>query len=413
MREFALPSLGADMDDATLVEWYVQPGQAVRRGELICVVETQKGAIDVEVWTDGTLAVQVARPGQKIPVGQTIALIAEPGDDVETIRGEYSAAAAPAAATRATASIPETRPSAPTREIRPGARLRVSPAARRRAAELGVDLAAVEPAAADGTIALADVERAHAAGPAAPPAAETAAETAAAAPAGTVSRTVADRAGAMRAAISAAMARSKREIPHYYVNNEISIEAAARHLETLNAQRPVERRILLIALQLKALALALREVPQLNGVYSDGRFRASEAIHIGVVTSLRGGGLVVPAVHAVDTLALPELMASLRDTLSRARSGQLRASDLSDGTVTVSNMGDLGADTVWGVIYPPQVAIIGLGRVKARPQVRDGALVIERTLHASVAADHRVSDGLQAARFLQAFADALAQPQSL
>lgn len=417
MREFVLPSLGADMDDATLVQWYIAPGQPVRRGELICVVETQKGAIDVEVWSDGVLALQVAEPGQQIPVGQTIAVIAEHGEDVAAVQRDYqqkraggspihsgepaSPVVGPRRPPKPTASRDLERASAaeaaivspPGKAVSAGGRLRVSPAARRRAAELGVDLNGVECSSPDGAITLADVERTHAQARAARPAV--------------------DRMAAMRAAISAAMARSKREIPHYYVSSEISIEAAARHLEAINLQLPVDRRILPFALQLKAIAMALRVVPQLNGLFVDGQFRPSDAIHIGVVTSLRGGGLVVPAIHAVDTLPLPELMADLRDTLSRARSGKLRASDLADGVVTVSNMGDLGADTVWGVIYPPQVAIIGLGRIRPRPVVRDGTLVVERTVITSVAADHRVSDGLQAARFLQAFADVLAQPQSL
>ncbi|RPH65692.1 MAG: 2-oxo acid dehydrogenase subunit E2, partial [Burkholderiales bacterium] len=205
-------------------------------------------------------------------------------------------------------------------------------------------------------------------------------------------------------------ARSNREIPHYYLGCEIDVERAQQWLERFNQAQPLAGRVLFAAFALRAIALALREAPDLNGQFVDGRFRRSEAIHIGVVTSLRGGGIVVPAVHDADRLALPELMASLRDVLARARSGRLRSSDLADSTITVTNLGDLGVETVYGVIYPPQVALIGLGRVLARPVVRDGAVVAARTIVATLAGDHRVTDGLTGARFLATLRERLEDP---
>ena len=216
----------------------------------------------------------------------------------------------------------------------------------------------------------------------------------------------------MRAAIAAAMTRSKREIPHYYLGSEIEVERALQWLEDFNASRPLAERVLFAALALRAVALALREVPDLNGQFVDGRFRRSEAIHVGVVTSLRGGGVVVPAVHDADRLTLPELMASLRDVVARARSGRLRSSDLADSTITVTNLGDLGVETVYGVIYPPQVALVGLGRVLARPAVRDGAIVATRTMNATLSGDHRVTDGLTGARFLSALRERFEHPEA-
>ncbi|MEW6707614.1 MAG: 2-oxo acid dehydrogenase subunit E2, partial [Pseudomonadota bacterium] len=217
----------------------------------------------------------------------------------------------------------------------------------------------------------------------------------------------------MRAAIAAAMARSKREIPHYYLGCEIEVEPALRWLEAFNAARPVAERVLFAALALRAIGLALRESPQLNGRFADGRFQPADAVHLGVVTSLREGGLVVPTVHDADRTPLPELMRELGEALQRARKGQLRSSDLADSTVTVTNLGDLGTDTVYGVIYPPQVALVGLGRVLPRPVVRDGQVLAARTVHATLAADHRASDGLVGARFLAALQQRFAQPESL
>ncbi|MBC6960446.1 MAG: 2-oxo acid dehydrogenase subunit E2, partial [Lautropia sp.] len=288
------------------------------------------------------------------------------------------------------------------------------PAARRRAAELGVDLDALAAASAGAPINVADVERAAAA--AAPPAATIpAVAPGTAAPAGAPAAAAAPVPGpeaAMRAAIAAAMTRSKREIPHYYLGSEIEVERALQWLEDFNASRPLAERVLFAALALRAVALALREVPDLNGQFVDGRFRRSEAIHVGVVTSLRGGGVVVPAVHDADRLTLPELMASLRDVVARARSGRLRSSDLADSTITLTNLGDLGVETVYGVIYPPQVALVGLGRVVSRAAVRDGAIVATRVVHATLSGDHRVTDGLSGARFLAALRARFDDPEA-
>ncbi|MGE5118355.1 MAG: 2-oxo acid dehydrogenase subunit E2, partial [Betaproteobacteria bacterium] len=220
-------------------------------------------------------------------------------------------------------------------------------------------------------------------------------------------------ADAMRAVIGAAMARSKREIPHYYLGCEVVVEPALGWLERFNAGRPLAERVLFVALALRAIALALRESPALNGRFENGRFRPADAVHVGIVTALRGGGLVVPTVHDADRLTLAQTMAALRDALGRARSGQLRGSDLADSTVTVTNLGELGTDTVYGVIYPPQVALVGLGQVASRPVVQDGLVVAARTVHVSLAADHRASDGLVGARFLAALRERLARPETL
>ncbi|MGO8854664.1 MAG: dihydrolipoamide acetyltransferase family protein [Steroidobacteraceae bacterium] len=394
MYEFKMPSLGADMEDGTFVEWHVEPGQDVTRGQVICVVETQKGAIDVEIWEGGVLAKLTASPGQKIPVGQVMALVATGGEDWKSI-----AAAAPSPPPSG-----EPRPETPGRETiqRPAAvvaasgavppssqRLKVSPAARRRAQELGIDLAAVKPSGTLGAISIADVELAAAAKK--PP----------------------DRQAAMRAAIAAAMSRSNREIPHYYLATEINVERALTWLEKRNAAVPIGARALFAAVELKAVALALRETPELNGFYESGAFRPGPGMHLGVAVSLRGGGLVAPALHDVDKLSLADLMARLKDLLRRARSGQLRSSEMSDPTITVTNLGDLGVETVFGVIYPPQVALVGIGRSTMKPCVIDGAIVPARVVHATISADHRVSDGMRGARFLVELDRLLQQPEGL
>lgn len=435
MIEFRMPSLGADMEDGVFVEWRVAPGEPVTRGQVACVVETQKGAIEVEIWDTGTVARLLAQPGQRIPVGRAMAIVASAEEDWRAVASATAGLAATAAAPAAVAAssplaaappapaagLPsQPAPAPPTSTpvtARPALPPRASPAARRRAAELGVDLDALAAATAGAPINVADVERAAATGAAptaavplaaqaaapiaAPPAAPTAAAPAPASPE-----------AAMRAAIAAAMTRSKREIPHYYLGSEIEVERALQWLENFNASRPLADRVLFAALALRAVALAVRAVPDLNGQFVDGRFRRSEAIHVGVVTSLRGDGVVVPAVHDADRLTLPELMASLRDVIGRARSGRLRSSDLADSTITLTNLGDLGVETVYGVIYPPQVALVGLGRVFPRATVRDGAIVATRVVNATLSGDHRVTDGLAGARFLAALRARFDDPEA-
>ena len=196
----------------------------------------------------------------------------------------------------------------------------------------------------------------------------------------------------MRQAIAAAMSRSKREIPHYYLAETMDFSAAQAWLDEWNRDRLPQDRLLSAVLLLKATALALRDVPQLNGFYESGQFRPGDGIHIGWAIALRGGGLVAPAIHLADQKTLPELMTALRDLVQRARAGGLRSSELTDPTITVSSLGDRGAESVWGVIYPPQVAIVGFGRVLPQPWVVDGQVLPRPIVNASLAADHRASD---------------------
>ncbi len=349
MIEFKLPSLGADMDEGKLLQWKVKPGDKVKRGDLVAVVETPKAAVDIEIWHDGVVHELVTQPGTTIPVGTVMArLIAE---------GEAAPAAAPAA---------ERRPA--------------SPAARKRARELEVDIDKLTGTGPHGAVTVEDVDKA--AKPAAP----------------------VDRNAEMRKAIAAAMSRSKREIPHYYLSETVSLERAAAWLEAENASRPLPERMLMAVLYLKAVALACKAYPDMNGHYVDNAFRPAASVHVGVAISLRQGGLIAPAIHEVEKLPLPELMKKLADLVKRARAGSLRSSEMSDPTITVTNLGEGGVQTVFGIIYPPQVALVGFGSVSRAPAP---------TVVASLAADHRVSDGHRGALFLAEIAKLLQRPETL
>jgi len=389
-----MPSLGADMDAGTLVEWMVKPGDTVQRGQVVAVVETQKGAIEVEMWQSGTVDKLLVTPGTKVPVGTRLALIAT--------KGEVSATPEPVAAEPAPAAAVTPGPPVAHPEPHPaGARARVSPAARRRAEELKVDIGIVQPAEPGATISLADVERAAAqlqVRPleAAPPAAA-----------------AGDWHAQMRKAIANAMSRSKREVPHYYLSTQIDVSRVSDWLIGENLKRPVASRLLPVVPLMKATALALREVPELNGVWLNGVFRQSSAVHLGMAIAMRGGGLVAPAIHDADRKTPDELMAALRDLVARVRGGRLRSSEMSDPTVTLTNLGEQGVEQVFGVIYPPQVAIVGIGKIVERACVKDGWIAARKVVVATLAADHRVSDGHRGGLFLAALDRLLQEPEKL
>ena len=415
MADFTMPALGADMETGKVVQWLVKPGDHVKPGDVVAVVETHKSAIDVECFLDGVIG-ELAPLDQDLPVGAVLARVRTAGEGTAPPVAPVAAVAAPAAAPPA---APLTAPPAATQEpaARPmpaplpappaagSARVRVTPVARRRAAELGLDADTLAGTGADGAVTLADVERAAA----------TPARRSTVAPAPAPAR--AARGGfdpaQMRAAIAAAMGRSKREIPHYYLSSTVDFAAAQAWLDAYNAERDPVDRLLPAVLLLKASALALAQVPQLNGFHENGAFRAGAGVHVGWAIALRGGGLVAPAIRDADRLALPALMTALRDLVQRARAGGLRSSELTDPTVTVTSLGERGAESVYGVIYPPQVAIVGFGRVVERPAVVGGQVVARPQVAVTLAADHRASDGHLGGQLLAAIDRALQSPEAL
>jgi pyruvate dehydrogenase E2 component (dihydrolipoamide acetyltransferase) len=385
-----MPSLGADMESATLTTWLVKPGDSVKRGDVVATVETTKGIIDIEIFDAGVIDTLVATPGAEVPVGGLLA----------TYRPSGTAAASPAVAPTAAPAprrpgAPLTAPAvlaaatpaaAPTTE-----RLLASPAARKRAAELGVDLDALRPPTG-GAITLQDVERAAAANaPQHAPAPPT----------------------DMRRQIAQSMSRAKREIPHYYLGTTVDLTNAMRWLETVNAARPVTERLLYGVLLLKAVARALEKFPELNGFWRNDAFEPANVINIGTAIRLRQGGLVAPALPATNQQPLPVLMRSFQDLVLRARTAKLRATELATATITITSLGEGSVETVYPIIYPPQVAIVGFGSVVVRPWCVGGAVVAAPVIHATLAADHRVTDGTRGSAFLMAVADLLQHPEEL
>jgi pyruvate dehydrogenase E2 component (dihydrolipoamide acetyltransferase) len=409
-----MPSLGADMDRGKILEWCKRVGEPIARGDIVAVVDTDKAEIEVESFTAGVLEEILVPVGETVPVGVPIARIRVPGGESLPAAAPVPVTAPPPVAAPAPSAVPApappsvrpalTGPAAPAPPPAQARRPHATPLARRVAAELGVDLTQLEGTAPDGSITREDVERAAARRPAAAAAVP---ERAARAP---ESR---ERVASVRSAIAAAMERSNREIPHYYLATRIDLARALAWLAESNAARPIAARILPAALFVRALALAAREVPEVNGFWREGAFVPGDGVHVGLIVSLRQGGLLAPALHDADQKPLEKIMSELRDVVARARAGKLRSSEVSGATISLTNLGDQGVERVFGVIMPPQVALVGFGRVSEQPVAVAGMLAVRPTVDVTLAGDHRASDGHRGGRFLTALARRLQSPEAL
>jgi len=388
--DYALPSLGADMDVGRIVEWRVAVGDAVSRGDVMAVVETEKSDIDIEIWHDGVVEEFLVDLEEEIPVGTPIVRLTGRGP------AEHEPAVPPASPpepTSPTGASPSPPPAAslvetPARPASaPTARVRSSPRARHLAGERGIDLAGVVGTGPDGAVIAADLDTVAGEAPAPP-----------------------DR---MRSVIAARMERSNREIPHYHLALDVDLTRLDRWLAERNEAAPIAERILPAAAFVRAVALAAATHPELNGHWIEDRLVPATEVNVAMAVSLRRGGLMTPKVEHADRRSVAEIMAELRQHVTAARTGSLKASWMTGATITVTNLGDHGADLVHGVISPPEVALVGIGRPTERPWAVDGSVVVRRIVTVTLAADHRATDGASGSRFLRAMADLLEHPEEL
>lgn len=432
MTEFKMPSLGADMDAGTLVEWKVKSGDPVKRGDIIAAVETAKGVIEIECFENGILDEIFYQPGQEVPVGNVLATISSEAEfrqkasapkAAEPVKVPEAVVVEPAKP--AAQVVQEAMKAAIAQPAVSGDRIRISPLARRIAEDLGVDLTTVHGTGPGGAIQKSDIEGAAQAKPVLAPEPVRVPEPVSARPpevppqAPPVEKVAplpveastepvpevkkpTDFQSAMRAAIAAAMSKSNREIPHYYMETNIDMTKALAWLEEENLKRPIRERLLPVVVLLKAVAKSLTEVPELNGFWIDGQHQVSEAINIGFAINLRQGGLITPAIHDTDMKTLDELRDAMNDLITRTRSNKLRSSELTDSTIVVTSLGDRGVEKVFGVIYPPQVALVGLGKITEQPWAENGTLSVRKVMTATLAGDHRATDGHKGGLFLEA-----------
>lgn len=382
MSTFVMPSLGADMESAVLMEWKIKEGDRVEKGQVIAEVETSKGVIEIEVFEEGTVDKILVKEETECTVGTPLAIIRT---DNETLEEEIP--------TQTLQHLDEKRPHTdatidiPVSES--SERVKASPAARRKAKELGIDLFSL--AATTGEIHLSHVESA--------------------APAEPVEQKT--QVSGMRQAIARAMSRSNSEIPHYYLTTSINMTPALHWLEEMNAKRSIKDRILPAALLIRAVVLSLKAVPELNGFWENDAPNIKTQINAGIAIALRKEGLITPALLNAESMNLDETMHSLDDLISRTRAGKLRNTEITQQTITITNLGDLGVESVYGVIYPPQLALIGLGRIINAPWAEGDALCVRKVMQATLAGDHRATDGRTGAKFLEKLNDLLQHPEEL
>ena len=390
MIEFLMPSLGADMEAGKLVEWRKKPGDTVKRGDIIAEVETQKGLIEIEVFDEGIIGELLIKEGAKIPVGTVMALINPSGNVLETkeTTTQKTAIAIQPTEEKTIEKVREEKSEART--------IKASPLAKRMAAENNIDLSQIQGTGEEGAITKEDVENAIAQK-------EIIAKS---------EEKNIPQVQAIRSAVAAAMSKSNREIPHYYLEKRIDMTKALAWLGETNHKLPIQKRLLPAALLIKSVAQSLVDFPNLNASWDNG-LQLKKEINIGFVVSLRGGGIIIPTIHNANLKNTSEIMEALNDIIPRARAMKLRSSDLSDSTITITSLGEGGADVVFGVIYPPQVAIIGFGGSSQQAVVENGMLGIRHVFTVTLAGDHRATDGLTGSDFLVTLNKHLQNPESL
>lgn len=384
MSTFSMPSLGADMESAVLMEWRVKEGDRVEKGQVIAEVETSKGVIEIEVFEEGIVDKILVKEETECAVGTPLAIIRTEG---ETPREAITVPSSPepVAEIQHTESPIEIPISEPSEDVR----IKASPAARRKAKEMGIDLFSL--AVQGEEIHLSQVESATPA---------------------TLVEPKAEVSG-MRQAIARAMSRSNAEIPHYYLGTSINMTPALHWLEELNAKRSIKERILPAALLIRAIVLSLKAVPELNGFWEDDAPNVKTQINPGIAIALRKEGLITPALLNAEGMSLEETMHALDDLITRTRAGKLRNTEITQQTITITNLGDLGVESVYGVIYPPQVALVGLGRIMDAPWAEGDALCVRKVMQTTLAGDHRATDGRTGAKFLEKLNEYLQHPEEL
>jgi pyruvate dehydrogenase E2 component (dihydrolipoamide acetyltransferase) len=350
-----LPSLGADMEEAKLMEWKIAPGEEIKKGQTIAIVETTKSTVEIESFHSGKVLELIGKIGEVIHVGSTIATF----DVVDSV---ISVAAS---------------------------RIKISPAAKRLAEEKNIKWDNLHGSGSDGQIELKDIEA-------------------------LVQKPIVSESFInIRSAIAKAMSRSKKEIPHYYLKKRINLNNLMNWIDQKNLSLSAEQRLMVPVVQMKAVIMALKDFPALNGYFENNDFSAKDSVNMGVAIAMKSGGVIVPAILDSQKLKLDELNFAFVNLVKRTQSNELKNRELTEGTVTVTNMGDFGADEVFGVIFPPQVAIIGIGKIHQAPEVVGQDILRSWVCDVTLSADHRVSDGLIGAKFLLRVSELLNEPQHL
>ena len=423
--ELTMPKMGFDMTEGKLAQWLKKVGDPVKRGEPIAEIETDKVNIEIEAPGDGVLRGAFIEPGATVPVGTLIGVLGKADEkiDLDALRKQTGGAAAAAASAPAIASMadpmPAPAPSVPPAPAVPApaapampktdGRIKASPLARRMAKEAGLNLAELAGSGPGGRIVKRDIDAAVAAGPVAVPV-PLVALPAVLGPA--VLKPESVPLSKLRQTIARRMTASKQQAPHFYVTVEIDMAEAIALRAQLNALVGDEGKISVNDMVVKAAALALTHFPNLNASFAETAIQRHGAAHIGIAVAL-DEGLITVVVHDADRKPLAHIAREAKDIAGRVRNGKARAEELQGSTFTVSNLGMFDVENFVAIINPPEAAILAVGSVMDVPVVKDGQLAVGKRMKATISADHRVTDGAEAARFMQVFKKHLEEPLRL
>ena len=410
-----MPKMGFDMVEGKLLRWLKKVGEPVKAGEPLAEIETEKVNIEFEAPASGVLKAVLIEEGTTVPVGTPIAIIAAPDEPVEAPVAAPAVREGPPLPTPALGAPPPPAPApapvgAPTPP--PGGRVKASPLARRLAREAGIDLREIPGTGPGGRVVKRDVDRylqarAPAAAPPPPPAAAPI-PTPAPAPVPTPAPTAVP-VSPLRQAIARRMTVSKQTAPHFYVTVEVDMDEAMAWRARINEALGERGKVTVNDMVVKAAALALREFPALRSSYQEGGIVRHEAIHIGIAVALEEG-LITVVLRDADRKPLAQIARESKELVERARSGKVRPEDIEGSVFTVSNLGMFDVEHFIAIINPPEAAIMAVGSVREVPVVKNGQLAIGQRMKVTVSADHRVTDGAEVARFLQAFRRYLENP---
>jgi len=417
-----MPKLGFDMREGKLGEWVVKEGESVGQGETIAIIETDKASIEVPAFRAGVLHKILTPAGESVPIGVPIAVIGEPGEQIDLAalgvakaepKAEVKVEVEARGEVKAEAKVEPKAPAALE-----GGRLAASPVALRMAAELGIDINKVPGSGPGGRIIKRDIEAFLAAQDQAAKAAKTAPAPSSTPPMAipsyepTMEGYRAVPLTGMRQTIARRMVESKTTAPHFYITMDVDMAAAMALRSQLNALLPESDKISVNDFIIKASALALRQFPNINASFAGSEIHVHEQVNVGIAVA-RETGLVVTVVRDCDKKPLAEIAKDARELVGRAREGRMKPDDMVGGTFTISNLGMFEVDDFIAIIGPGQTAILAVGSVKQMPVVKDGQLAVGTRMKATISADHRVTDGAEAAKFMQAFKAALEQPLRL
>ncbi len=399
----AMPSMGYDMKEGVVVRWRKQEGEQVARGEVIAEIETDKATVEMEAYASGVLGKIIAEEGASIPVGDLIAVITAPGEEVPPLESLVveTTQGAPVETSEPSPVDAETPTAAPEAQAE---RVAATPIARRLAREMGIDLAQVTGTGPNGRILEDDVRNFTPAAASAPaPAPAPAAATSQPRPGERVELS------RMRKAIAGVTAQSMTQAPHFYVTSEIDMSLAMSFRRQLNEALADGVRVSVNDLIVKASALALLKHTKFNSSFEGDALQIHGDINVGIAVAL-DQGLIVPAVSQCQNKSLAEIAAASRDLIDRAHGGALRAEEYTGGTFAVSNLGMFDVDSFTAIIFPPNSAVLAVGSVKEQPVVRDGEIKAAQIMKATLSTDHRVADGAEAAQFLMEIKRCLENP---